>query len=121
MGSRSRFDVPRGFVALSASDPIQLFNQARGGRQMPRYIVERTFPSGLTLPTTEEGAKAALSVIDNNAELGVTWVQSYVTPDREATFCLYDGPSEDAIRAAAEKNGMNAVRVTEVRVLDPYF
>ena len=88
---------------------------------MPRYLVERNFPAGLVIPTTDQGAAQTRAVVDTNAELGVTWVHSYVTPDRAATFCVYDGPNPEAIREAADKNGLPADRITEVRVLDPYF
>lgn len=88
---------------------------------MPRYLIERTFPDGLGLPTTAEGAKAVTSVVSNNAVEGVTWVHSYVTPDRKKTYCIYDGPSPEAIRSVAGRNGLPVDRITEVRVLDPYF
>jgi hypothetical protein len=39
---------------------------------MPRFLVERTFPKGLAIPVTPEGAKAVQGVISRNAELGVT-------------------------------------------------
>jgi hypothetical protein len=60
-------------------------------------------------------------VVGNNAVDGVTWVHSYVTNDKNKTFCIYDGPSPDAIRTAAELNGLPVDRISEVRVLDPYF
>ena len=88
---------------------------------MPRYMVERTFPDGLKLPSDAAGAKAASSVVQNNAKEGVTWVHSYVTDDRSKTFCVYDGPNPEAIRGAAERNGLPVDRISEVRVLDPYF
>lgn len=88
---------------------------------MPRYLVERTFTDGLAIPTNTEGANAVCGVIDNNAQQGVTWVHSYVTPDKQTTFCIYDAPSPDAIRAVAEVNQLPVDRITEVRVLDPYF
>ncbi len=88
---------------------------------MPRYIVERTFRDGLHIPMTEEGAEAVLGVVDTNADLGVTWVQSFVSEDKQGTFCVYDGPSPEAIRMAAERNGQPVDRITRVRVLDPYF
>ena len=49
---------------------------------MPRYVVERTFADGLQIPVDEQGAKACLTVVDGNANQGVTWVHSYVTDDR---------------------------------------
>ena len=88
---------------------------------MPRYVVERTFPEGLDIPATEAGAKTCLNVVQNNAEEQVTWVTSYVSSDRTKTFCVYDGPSPESIRRAADANGLPVDTVTEVRVLDPYF
>lgn len=88
---------------------------------MPRYLVERTFPDGLALAPNQQGSQAAAGVIANNAQQQVTWVHSYVTPDKKRTFCIYDGPSPEAIRKAAERNGLPIERITEVRVLDPYF
>lgn len=88
---------------------------------MPRYLVERTFPTGLQIPVTEEGATVCLGVINRNADVGVTWVHSYVSEDKGKTYCIYDGPTPEAIWLAAERNGLPVDGVTEVRVLDPYF
>jgi hypothetical protein len=88
---------------------------------MPRYVVERTFPEGLTIPVTAEGAKVCLSVVENNAEEHVTWVTSYVSVDRSKTFCIYDGPSSASIQRAATANGLPVDAIAEVSVLDPYF
>ncbi len=88
---------------------------------MPRYMVERTFTEGLDIPTTGAGAKTCLGVVENNAEEGVTWVTSYVSTDRTKTYCIYDGPSPEAIQRAATANGLPVDEVSEVRVLDPYF
>lgn len=88
---------------------------------MPRYMVERTFPDGLHIPITDEGAKATSNVVNVNAESGVTWVHSYVTRDKQKTFCIYDGPNPEAIRRTAERNGLPVDHITEVSVLDPYF
>jgi len=88
---------------------------------MPRYLVERTFPQGLSIPTNADGAKACLGVVAKNSERNVTWVHSYITPDRKNTFCIYDGPTPEAIRDVAQRNGMGVDRITEVSVLDPYF
>jgi hypothetical protein len=88
---------------------------------MPRYLIERSFPDGLAIPVDDQGAKTCLAVVDHNATEGVTWLHSYVTPDRRTTFCVYDGPSPEAIRRAAEANQLPVHRITEVRVLDPHF
>jgi Nickel responsive protein SCO4226-like len=88
---------------------------------MPRYVVQRTFPDGLAIRTTPEGAKACLNVVENNAEEGVTWLTSYVSTDSSKTFCVYDGPSPESVQRAATSNGLPVDSIAEVRVLDPYF
>lgn len=88
---------------------------------MPRYMVERTFPTGLSVPGTKDGAESCLRVVDKNAAEGVTWIHSYVTDDRSKTFCIYDGPNPEAIRRVASANGLPVDRIASVRVLDPYF
>jgi hypothetical protein len=88
---------------------------------MPRYMVERTFPEGLGIASDESGATACLSVVENNADAGVTWLHSYVTEDRRKTFCIYDGPTPEAIRQTAARNGLPVDTIVPVRVLDPYF
>jgi hypothetical protein len=88
---------------------------------MPRYIVERAFPEGLEIPITNGGAEICRAVVRRNAELGVTWVNSYVSTDKHTTYCVYDAPTPDAIRATAAANELPVQRITEVRVLDPYF
>jgi predicted amidohydrolase YtcJ len=88
---------------------------------MPRYLVQRTFPDGLRIPLTEEGAIACLGVVARNADLGVTWVHSYVSEDRTTSYCLYDAPDPEAIRKAAARNGLPVDVITQVSVLDPYF
>ncbi|HSI55305.1 MAG: DUF4242 domain-containing protein [Ramlibacter sp.] len=88
---------------------------------MPRFIVERTFAGGLRIPMTPQGAQACLTVVDNNAARGVTWVHSYVSHDLGKTFCVYDGPSPESIRAAAATNNQPVDKITAVSVLDPYF
>jgi hypothetical protein len=88
---------------------------------MSRFIVERTFPEGLNIPMTAEGAAATLGVVDRIAEVGVTWITSYVTTDRKKSFCVYDGPDEESIHRAAQRTDLPLDKVTKVSVLDPYF
>ncbi len=86
-----------------------------------RYLVERTFPDGLNIPVNEAGSEICLTVVSTNAEDNVTWIHSYVTMDKKKTFCIYDAPSPDAIRKAADNNGLPVDNIVEVSVLDPYF
>ena len=88
---------------------------------MPRYLVERSFPDGFLLDPDGEGAHRYGDVVERNADDGVTWLHSYVSEDRTRTFCVYDGPSPEAIRKTAARNRLPVDRITQVRVLDPYF
>lgn len=88
---------------------------------MPRYMVQRTFPQGLEIPINDEGARVCGVVVGNNAAEGVTWVHSYVSDDKQKSFCIYDAPTPEAIRRTASENGLPVDHITEVRVLDPYF
>jgi len=88
---------------------------------VPRYLVQRSFPGGLAIPQTAEGAAACANVVAANAKEGVTWVHSYVNTDRTKTFCIYDAPNPEAIRQVAACNGLPVDEITQVSVLDPYF
>ena len=88
---------------------------------MPRYLVERTFPDTLSLPLNEAGAQVCQTIVSTNVEDQVTWLHSYVAPDKQKTFCIYDAPSPEAIRRVARKNHLPLDKITEVSVLDPYF
>ena len=88
---------------------------------MPRYMVTRTFPEGLRIPIANGGAEVCQAVVRRNAEQGVTWIHSYVSDDKQSTFCVYDAPTPEAIRKTAASNELPIDQITEVRVLDPYF
>lgn len=88
---------------------------------MPRYIVERTFPDGLSVPVDATGEQVCLAVVGNNAQDGVTWIHSYVSGDKKKTYCVYDAPSPDDIRHAAQINNLPVDRISQVSVFDPYF
>jgi Nickel responsive protein SCO4226-like len=88
---------------------------------MPRYVVERTFPEGWGIEATAEGAERCRDVVERNLDGSVTWLHSYVSVDDSTTFCIYEAPSPEAIRKVAARNGLPVDRITQVRVLDPYF
>jgi hypothetical protein len=88
---------------------------------MPRYLVEQTFPERLPITASAEGQRLVQAIIGNDTLDGVTWIHSYVSADRRRTFCLCDAPTPEAVRRAAQRNGLPVDRITEVRVLDPYF
>ena len=112
-------------IVLSMVFCFNTFSQVKVAKDsvivIKRFLVERTFPSGLNIPVNEEGSKICLSVVSKNAADNVTWIHSYVTKDKKKTFCIYDAPSEEAIRKSAKANGLPVDNITEVSVLDPYF
>jgi hypothetical protein len=87
---------------------------------LPRYLVERTIRNGRNMAVRAEAAEV-LAVVEQNANEGVTWVHSYVSEDRTKSFCVYDAPSPEAVRKTAALNDLPIDRITQVRVLDPYF
>jgi hypothetical protein len=88
---------------------------------MPRYLVQRTFQGGLRIPMNDDGARACAAVVESNARRGVTWLHSYVSDDLRKLFCIYDGPTAEAIREAAHDSNLPIDNITAVSVLDPYF
>ena len=88
---------------------------------MPRYMIERKFPTGVPIRPDQAGLDACREVIERNAEDGVTWVHSYVTLDGRRTYCIYDAPSPEAVRRVAARNRLPVTRIVEVRDLSPYF
>ena len=96
------------FAADAQSDPGPAANAGTH-----RYLVERSFPAGAL-----EGLNPALKakVNANNAKYGVHWLMSYANADKTKTFCVYEGPSESAVRKAATANALPVDSVTEVPV-----
>jgi hypothetical protein len=78
-----------------------------------RFLIERSFPAG-ALDGLDAATKARVNA--NNASVGVTWIKSFANEDKTKTFCVYEGPSEDAIRQAAALNNLPVDSVTEVPV-----
>jgi Nickel responsive protein SCO4226-like len=105
---------------LRAAILIVVHNMGRSEAGMPRYVVERNFENLLTVPVCAEGSITCATINSRNALEGVTWVHSYVTPERDRTFCIYDAPSPEAIRLAAKANCLPVEKITEVSVLDPH-
>jgi hypothetical protein len=82
-----------------------------------RYLVERTFPAR-ALDGLDSATKAKVNAV--NSKFGVHWVVSYANAQKTKTYCVYEGPSEAAIRKAAAANALPVDSITEVPVtLDP--
>jgi predicted dinucleotide-utilizing enzyme len=100
-------------VGAFAAEPAKTTGAAQPAPKTHRYVIERTFPAGAL-----EGLDAATKekVNSNNASVGVRWVQSYANAAKTKTYCIYEGPSEAAVRKAAELNKLPVDSVIEVPV-----
>jgi hypothetical protein len=76
---------------------------------MPRYVIERNFAEQLD-PTKEEVENVNLI----NDQEGVQWIFSFLSADKKKTFCLYEAPNPEAIRAAARRNNIPADAIIEI-------
>jgi Protein of unknown function (DUF4242) len=76
---------------------------------MPLYVIERRFAEQVEV--TDERVKLIEEI---NVEEGVSWLTSFLTADRQRTYCLYEAPSPDAIVTAAQRAGLPADVVVEV-------
>ncbi len=76
---------------------------------MPIFMVERGYAEAL------EGVAAVADGINRiNDEEDVRWLYSFLSADKRKTYCLYEAPSPEAIRVAAERAGLPADQIIEV-------
>jgi len=76
---------------------------------MPRYLIERNFAEQLA--PTKEGIEALKRI---NDEGGVAWIFSFLSADKKKTYCLYEAPNPEAIRAAALRNNIPCDAIIEI-------
>ena len=76
---------------------------------MPIFMIERRFADEL-----EVNAGVADGVRRVNEEEEVPWLYSFLSADKRKTYCLYEAPSAQAIRSAAERAGLPADVIVEV-------
>jgi len=98
--------------AAAAADSAPALQAPKAG--MHRYMVLRTFPAG-ALDGLDAAGKKAVNAC--NSTHGVRWVYSYANADKTKTFCIYDGPNEQAIRDAATANKIPVDAIVEIPVV----
>ena len=89
---------------------------------MPKFLIEREIPKAGALGQADLKGIAAKScgVLSgmNRGGTDIQWVHSYVTGDK--VYCVYNAPSEDAIREHAQQGGFPANRIERVHgIIDP--
>jgi hypothetical protein len=81
---------------------------------MPKFIIEREFAEQLNVTT-----ESARLINDINAEEGVQWLISFLSADKKKTYCLYEAPNVETIRAAARRANLPADAIIEVSEVRP--
>jgi hypothetical protein len=81
---------------------------------MPRFMIERNFAEQLEVTGESAGAVKLI-----NDEEGVEWLFSFLSADKKKTYCLYEAPNAEAIRAAARRANLPADVIIEVSDLRP--
>jgi hypothetical protein len=76
---------------------------------MPTYVIERRYAEQIDVSADDVTAIEAV-----NADENVQWIFSFLTADRMRTYCLYEAPSPDALRAAARRLNIPADAIVEV-------
>ncbi|WP_031361436.1 DUF4242 domain-containing protein [Caballeronia sordidicola] len=81
---------------------------------MSRFLIERNFAEQLEL--TGEDVELVKRV---NDEEGVKWLYSFLSADKKKTYCLFEAPNAETIRAAARRSNLPADLIVEVSDLRP--
>ena len=81
---------------------------------MPLFLIERNFAEQL-----EVNRDVVLQATKVNADVGIQWLFSFLSADKKKTYCLYEAPSAEAIREAAQRLNVPADVIVEVGELRP--
>ena len=81
---------------------------------MPLYVIERTFAEQLELTSDD-----VRLIEDVNADEGVSWLFSFLSADRQRSYCLYEAPSPEEIITAAKRANVPVDSIVEVSKLVP--
>jgi hypothetical protein len=81
---------------------------------MPLFLIERNFAEQL-----EVNCDVVLQATQVNADVGIQWLFSFLSADKKKTYCLYEAPSAEAIREAAQRLNVPADVIIEVGEVRP--
>jgi Nickel responsive protein SCO4226-like len=76
---------------------------------VPLFLIERNFAE---IVKTDPETMAIVKQV--NDEIGIQWLFSFLSADKRKTYCLYEAPNAEAIRAAARRLGVPADTIVEV-------
>ena len=81
---------------------------------MPLFLIERNFAEEVMLDDAD-----AAQIRQINDEIGIQWLYSFLSADKRKTYCLYEAPNAEAIRAAARRLNVPADVIIPVSELRP--
>jgi hypothetical protein len=58
---------------------------------MPRYLIERARPTGLSSEEARARARQSIEVAESMP--GVVWIRSYIAESEGKTYCEYEAPN----------------------------
>jgi hypothetical protein len=76
---------------------------------VPLFLIERNFAE-----TVQTDPETMAIIKEVNDEIGIQWLFSFLSADKRKTYCLYEAPNADLIRAAARRLGVPADTIVEV-------
>lgn len=76
---------------------------------MPVFMIERRFADQL-----EVDGPSAAEINRVNEDEGARWLYSFLSADKRKTYCLYEAPSVEVLRRAAERAGLPADVIIEL-------
>jgi len=81
---------------------------------MPLFLIERNFAEQI-----EVNRDDVLQINQVNADVGIQWLFSFLSADKKKSYCLYEAPSAEAIREAAQRLNVPADVIIEVGEVRP--
>src|SRR5437879_13355230 len=81
---------------------------------MPLYLIHRNFAEQI-----EVNRDDVLQINQVNADVGIQWLFSFLSADKKKSYFLYEAPSAEAIREAAQRLNVPAHVTIEVGDIGP--
>ena len=85
---------------------------------MPRYVIERTVPAGMSQEELQAAGKRSIQVIDSMP--GVVWIKSYISVLEGKIYCEYEAPNPEALIEHGKRANLPVDKITLVEMeVDP--
>lgn len=81
---------------------------------MPLFLIERAYAEMVEIDPERDA-----TIKQVNDEIGIQWLFSFLSADKRKSYCLYEAPNAEAIRAAARRLGVPADTILQVDEIGP--